>query len=142
MTIFVVPKIEYRMKKREQPAELTRAELEVMQIVWRLNEAFLGEVVEAFREPRPAYTTVSTVIRTLETKGFLAHRVVGKSHRYYPAVGRDEYRSRFMQRVVRNFFNDSPGQVLSFLAESGSLTVEQYEELKRVARQLVESSEK
>lgn len=129
-------------KKREQPAELTRAELEVMQIVWRLNEAFLGEVVEAFHEPRPAYTTVSTVIRTLETKGFLAHRVVGKSHRYYPAVGRDEYRSRFMQRVVRNFFNDSPGQVLSFLAESGSLTVEQYEELKRVARQLVETSEK
>lgn len=130
------------MRKKEQPAELTRAELEVMQIVWRLNEAFLGEVVDAFQEPRPAYTTVSTVIRRLESKGFLGHRVVGKSHRYYPAVGRDEYRSRFMRRVVRNFFDDSPGQVLSFLAESGSLTVEQYEELKRMARQIAETSEK
>lgn len=130
------------MKKKKQPSELTRAELEVMQIIWRLGEAFLGEVVEQFAEPRPAYTTVSTVIRTLETKGFLAHHAVGKSHRYYPAVTRDEYRSRFMQRVVSNFFNDSPGQVLSFLAESGTLTVEQYEELKRVARQIAEDTEK
>lgn len=130
------------MKKKKQPSELTRAELEVMQIVWRLGEAFLGEVVEQFAEPRPAYTTVSTVIRTLEAKGFLAHNAVGKSHRYYPAVTRDEYRSRFMQRVVSNFFNDSPGQVLSFLAESGTLTVEQYEELKRVARQIAEDTEK
>lgn len=130
------------MKKKKQPTELTRAELEVMQIVWRLGEAFLGEVVEQFAEPRPAYTTVSTVIRTLEAKGFLAHHAIGKSHRYYPAVTRDEYRSRFMQRVVSNFFNDSPGQVLSFLAESGSLTVEQYEELKRVARQIAEDTEK
>lgn len=130
------------MKKKKQPAELTRAELEVMQIVWRLGEAFLGEVVEQFAEPRPAYTTVSTVIRTLETKGFLTHHAIGKSHRYYPAVTRDEYRSRFMQRVVSNFFNDSPGQVLSFLAESGTLTVEQYEELKRVARQIAEDTKK
>lgn len=130
------------MKKKKQPTELTRAELEVMQIVWRLGEAFLGEVVEQFAEPRPAYTTVSTVIRILEAKGFLLHHVVGKSHRYYAAVSRDEYRSRFMQRVVRNFFDDSPGQVLSFLAESGTLTVEQYEELKRVARQIVEDAEK
>lgn len=130
------------MEKKKQPSELTRAELEVMQIIWRLGEAFLGEVVEQFAEPRPAYTTVSTVIRTLETKGFLAHHAVGKSHRYYPAVTRDEYRSRFMQRVVSNFFNDSPGQVLSFLAESGTLTVEQYEELKRVARQIAENTEK
>lgn len=125
------------MKKKNQPAELTRAELEVMQHIWRLKEAFLGEVVEEFAEPRPAYTTISTVIRTLETKGFVKHRVMGKSHRYYPAVSKEEYRSRFMKRVVSNFFNDSPGQVLSFLAESGTLTVEQYEELKRVARQIV-----
>lgn len=124
------------MKQKKQPAELTRAELEVMQHLWRLGEAFLGEVVGAFVEPRPAYTTVSTVIRTLEAKGFVKHHVVGKCHRYYPAVAKEDYRSGFMKRVVSNFFNDSPGQVLSFLADSGTLTVEQYEELKRVARQI------
>lgn len=128
-----------RKKQTAQPLELTRAELEVMQHIWRLGEAFLGEVVEQFVEPRPAYTTVSTVIRTLETKGFVKHRVVGKSHRYSPAVSKEEYRAGFMKRVVSNFFNDSPGQVLSFLAESGSLTVEQYEELKRIAKQIVET---
>lgn len=130
-----------RQKGKNQPLELTRAELEVMQHIWRLGEAFLGEVVEQFVEPRPAYTTISTVIRTLETKGFVKHRVVGKSHRYSPAVSKEEYRAGFMKRVVSNFFNDSPGQVLSFLAESGSLTVEQYEELKRIAKQIVETDE-
>ncbi|MDE5944991.1 MAG: BlaI/MecI/CopY family transcriptional regulator [Rikenella sp.] len=130
-----------RQKGKNQPLELTRAELEVIQHIWRLGEAFLGEVVEQFVEPRPAYTTISTVIRTLETKGFVKHRVVGKSHRYSPAVSKEEYRAGFMKRVVSNFFNNSPGQVLSFLAESGSLTVEQYEELKRIAKQIVETDE-
>lgn len=125
------------MKQKKQPTELTRAELEVMQIVWRLRQAFLGEVVEQFSEPRPAYTTVSTVIRTLETKGFIAHHAIGKSHRYYAAISKEEYRSRFMQRVISSFFNDSPGQVLSFLAENSSLTIEQYEELRRVAQEIL-----
>ena len=118
---------------------MTRAELEVMQHIWRLREAFLGEIVDSFTEPRPAYTTISTVIRTLETKGFVKHHVVGKSHGYYPAISIEEYRGRFMQRVVSKLFDNSPGQVLSYLAESGSLTVEQYEELRRVARQIVEA---
>lgn len=126
------------MKKKKQTTELTRAELEVMQLIWRAEKTFLGEVVDAFPEPRPAYTTVSTVIRTLEAKGFVKHHVVGKSHQYYPAVTKEEYRSGFMQRVVSNFFDDSPGQVLSFLAESGTLSVEQYEELKRIARQIAD----
>lgn len=130
------------MKKKTQPTELTRAELDVMQIVWELGNAFLGEVVEQFAEPRPAYTTVSTVIRTLETKGFVDHKVVGKSHQYYAAVSKEEYRSRFMKRVVSNFFNNSPGQVLSFLAESGTLSIEQYEELRRAAQQILEQTEK
>jgi predicted transcriptional regulator len=129
-----------RPKQTKQPLELTRAELEVMQHIWRLGEAYLGEVVDQFVEPRPAYTTISTVIRTLEAKGFVTHRVVGKSHRYSPAVTKEEYRAGFMKRVVSNFFNDSPGEVLSFLAwESGSLSVGQYEELRRVARQIVEA---
>ena len=127
------------MKQKKQPTEMTRAELEVMQHIWRLREAFLGEIVDSFTEPRPAYTTISTVIRTLETKGFVKHHVVGKSHRYYPAISKEEYRGRFMQRVVSKLFDNSPGQVLSYLAESGSLTVEQYEELRRVARQIVEA---
>ncbi len=129
-----------RPKQTKQPLELTRAELEVMQHIWRLGEAYLGEVVDQFVEPRPAYTTISTVIRTLEAKGFVPPRVVGKSHRYSPAVTKEEYRAGFMKRVVSNFFNDSPGEVLSFLAwESGSLSVGQYEELRRVARQIVEA---
>lgn len=128
------------MKMNKKPTELTRAELEVMQIIWKLGNAFLGEIVEEYPEPKPAYTTVSTVILTLRKKGFIAYKTIGKSNRYYPVISKEEYRSKFMRRVMQNFFNDSPGQVLSFFAESGNLSIEQYEELKRVAQQIVEKS--
>lgn len=118
--------------------QLTRAELEVMQIIWRLGTPFLGEVVEAFPLPRPAYTTISTVIRTLEKKGFLTHTTVGKSHNYRPTISREEYRGQYMKSVVGNFFNNSPAELLSFFAQSGTLTIEQHEELRQIARQIVE----
>ncbi len=130
------------MRIRKQNPELTRAELEVMQIIWRLGKAFLGEVVEAFTQPRPAYTTISTVIHTLKKKGYVAYKAAGKSYCYYPAVTKEEYRSGLMRRVVSNFFNDSPGQLFSFFAESGSLSVEQYEELKQIARQIALGGDK
>lgn len=130
------------MENNRKEKELTRAELDVMQIVWRLGNAFLGEIVEEFPEPRPAYTTISTVIHTLRKKGFIGCRSMGKSYQYYPAVTKEEYRSGFMRKVVRNFFDDSPGQVLSYFAESGSLSVEQYEELQQVAKQIIEQANK
>lgn len=127
-----------KKRKNEKPKELTRAELEVMQVIWQLKEAFLGEIVDQFPEPRPAYTTISTVIHTLEGKGFVSHHVVGKSHRYFPLITKENYRASFMDRVMHNFFNNSPGQVVSYFAHSGKLTVEQYEELKKVAQEIVQ----
>lgn len=122
--------------------QLTRAELEVMQIIWQLDSPFLGQIVEAFEQPRPAYTTISTVIRTLEKKGFLTHKTVGKSHSYQPTISRVEYRSQYVKNVVRNFFDNSPAELFSYFAQSGTLTVEQHEELRRIAEQIVEGSNK
>ncbi|MFR5871085.1 MAG: BlaI/MecI/CopY family transcriptional regulator [Alistipes sp.] len=88
------------MKKeteRENMRELTRAELEIMQILWDEKNAFVNDILERMPEPKPAYNTVSTIVRILEKKGAVGHEVLGKSHRYYPLFGREAYTQNLMQ---------------------------------------------
>ena len=106
------------MKKeteRENMRELTRAELEIMQILWDEKNAFVNDILERMPEPKPAYNTVSTIVRILEKKGAVGHEVLGKSHRYYPLFGREAYTQNLMQGVVRNFFGNSFARMVSFL---------------------------
>ena len=84
--------------------ELTRAELEIMQILWSLGKGFVNDVLAVMPEPKPAYNTVSTIIRILEKKGFVAHNSYGKSHEYYPLVDKDSYTGCFMNSGLNNFF--------------------------------------
>lgn len=124
---------------KQSTAELTRAELEVMLIIWEKGKVFLNAIYEGFPEGenRPAYTTISTFVRILERKGYIGHETYGKSHSYFPLVSKDEYTGRFMQNVMNNFFNNSPSQLLSFFADSGKLTVAQYDELRAVAEKII-----
>lgn len=124
---------------KQVSTELTRAELEVMQIIWEKEKVFMSDIYEGFPEGenRPAYTTISTFVRILERKGYVGHKTYGKSHRYYPLVSKNDYTSRFMQNVMNNFFNNSPSQLLSFFADSGKLTTTQYEELKAAAEKII-----
>ena len=119
--------------------ELTRAELEIMKIVWRKGPLFFSELYESFPdgENRPAYTTVSTFVRILVKKGYLGFKVFGKSNQYFSLVGKQEYTKGYMQSVLHNFFDNSPTQLLSFFSDHGKLTPEQYEELKAVAEKIL-----
>ena len=81
--------------------ELTRGEEEIMQILWRLGDAVVNEIIAQTKEPRPKYTTVATFLKILENKGFVNHTPEGKSHRYYPAVSREEYARGVMSSVCR-----------------------------------------
>ena len=87
--------------------ELTKAELQIMQVLWRKENAFVNEILQDLEEPRPAYNTVSTVLRVLQNKGFVAYRSFGKNYQYYPLVSKESYTNRFMNRVVDNFFSGS-----------------------------------
>ena len=78
---------------RPKSQELTPAELEIMQILWTRGKGFVNDVIELLPEPKPAYNTVSTVLRVLEKKGFVGYKAYGKSHEYYPLVDRDSYTS-------------------------------------------------
>ncbi len=126
------------MKKKEF-TELTRAEDSVMQIIWTLKQAFLGEIIEQFKEPRPAKTTIATVIKILENKGFVAHETFGKNHRYYAIVSKEEYRSGLTQSIAARFFDNSPAQLLTAFSEQGKITAEQYDELLEVARKMLKA---
>ena len=114
---------------KERPQELTRAELEIMQILWNREVGFVNDILEDMPHPKPAYNTVSTIVRILEKKGFVGHRSYGKSHEYYPIIDRDIYTGGFMSSVLNNFFGGSASRMMSFLSSNNSISVEEVDEI-------------
>jgi BlaI family penicillinase repressor len=119
--------------------ELTRAEEQVMQILWKLERAFVKDIVEDFPEPKPAYNTVSTIIRILEKKGVVSHKAYGNTYEYYPLVGRDEYKKRFLASFVRRYFGGSFSDMVSFFAGGRDLSLEELEDLQARLREEIEA---
>lgn len=117
-------------------ATLTKAEEQVMQILWEQEEGFVKDLLSFFPEPRPAYNTVSTIIRILEKKGFVDHRSFGKSHQYFPLVSREQYRSERFSSLMNDYFNNSMKQVLSHFGKTGSLNLKEAEEIIQLMEEL------
>lgn len=114
--------------------ELTKAEEEVMQILWRLKKAFIKEILEKFDEPRPAYSTVSTIIRILLEKGFVNYRVYGRTYQYFPVISKDDYRKSQMSSFVKDYFSNSYQKMVSFFAREDSITVKDMEEIMEMLK--------
>ena len=112
--------------------ELTKAEEQIMQVLWRLEKAIVRDVVEDLPEPRPAYNTVSTVVRILEKKGFVSHRAYGKTHEYFPVVSRDEYRKSYVKSFIRRYFGNSFQEMVSFFASGRDVSLQGLEEVRRL----------
>ncbi len=115
---------------------LTKAEEQVMQILWDKKEGFVKDLRQQFPEPRPAYNTVSTIIRILEKKGFVDHRSFGKSHQYYPVVSRDLYRTERFSRLMKDYFSNSMKQVLSHFGKSDSLNMKEVDEIIKMMEEI------
>ena len=109
--------------------ELTKAELQIMQVLWQKENAFVNEILQELEEPRPAYNTVSTVLRVLQNKGFVAYRSFGKNYQYYPLVSKESYTNRFMNRVVDNFFSGSVKAMVSFFTKKEKMSVQEIDAL-------------
>ncbi len=112
-----------------QGKELTRAELEIMQILWLRDGQFLSDIISAIQEPRPAYTTVSTIVRILVKKGFVSHSGHGKQYCYSPTITKEEYTEAMMSRMKTNFFEGSVANMISFFARKEKLSQSEIEEL-------------
>ncbi len=114
------------MKKKLQ---LTRAEEQVMQILWEMGEGLVRDILEQFDEPRPARNTVSTVVRILEKKGFVDHKSYGNVYLYFPLVTREEYSRHQLFGLLESYFDNSFPAMASFFAREKDLTMAEMEEL-------------
>lgn len=112
--------------------ELTRAEEQVMQELWKLGKAFVKDIIDQMDEPKPAYNTISTIIRILETKGFVDHESFGKSHRYYAKVSKDVYKEFATGKLLSGYFDNSPRSMLSFFLAENKLNMKEADELLRL----------
>lgn len=116
--------------KKQKMQELTKAELEIMQIIWRLGKEFIvRDVHDMMPEPRPAYNTVSTMVRILDTKGFLTHKTYGHTNIYKEAVSKDDYTGRFMQGVLNSFFEGSVSRLVTFFSDNKNISVQEADEI-------------
>lgn len=109
--------------------ELTKAEEQVMQLLWKKEKAFVKDLVEEMPEPKPAYNTVSTIVRILEKKGFVDHNAYGKTHEYFPLISRKEYTRSFMKNFMRNYFSGSFQEMVSFFAKEDNMSLSDFDEL-------------
>jgi BlaI family transcriptional regulator, penicillinase repressor len=116
--------------------ELTKAEEQVMQILWRLSKGFLKDIVESFPQPRPAYTTVSTVIRVLVKKNFIGYKTYGKTNEYYPLMSKTDYFKSKLKPIITNYFNGSKRDMASFFANS-HLNLSELEEVKSLIEEKI-----
>jgi len=109
--------------------EITKAEEEVMQVLWDLDAAFVKDIIAQFPDPKPAYNTVSTFIRILQQKGYVGHEPQGRSHKYYPIITKEAYTKTFMKGLVSRYFSGSFKQMVSFFANEEDLSLAELEQL-------------
>nr|WP_121811678.1 BlaI/MecI/CopY family transcriptional regulator [Mucilaginibacter kameinonensis] len=116
--------------------ELTRAEEQVMQILWQLNEAMVKEIIEQMPDPKPAYNTVSTVVRVMEGKGFVNHKAYGNTHVYFPLISEAQYKKFTFDKMMNNYFSNSYKSLVSFIANEKKLDLRQLDELSDLLEDL------
>jgi len=119
--------------------ELTKAEEQIMQILWEIGEGFVNDMIDRMEEPKPAYNTVSTIVRILEKKGFVAHRAYGKSHQYYPVVDKKVYTRSFLKNFVGSYFGNSFQELVSFFAKTDNMSVGDLETLMNEVKKDLEN---
>lgn len=110
-----------------------------MQVLWDIKKGFVNDVMDKLSEPKPAYNTVSTIIRILEKKGFVGHNAYGKTHEYYPLVTKDSYTKGFMKGFVENYFSNSYKNMVSFFSKNENLTLKEMEEMIKILQEQVDT---
>ncbi|MGC1472013.1 MAG: BlaI/MecI/CopY family transcriptional regulator [Psychroserpens sp.] len=110
--------------------QLSKTEEQLMQHLWKLEKAFMKDLLDAFPDPKPATTTVATLLKRMINKGFVDYNLYGKSREYYPLVKKKDYFSKHVNTLIKTFFNDSASQFASFFTTETDLSKEELEDLK------------
>ncbi|MDI5898999.1 MULTISPECIES: BlaI/MecI/CopY family transcriptional regulator [Flavobacterium] len=122
--------------------QLTNAEEQVMEHLWKLEKAFMKDLLEAYPKPKPATTTIATLLKRMIDKQFVAYNEFGNSREYYPLVKKTDYFSKHVNGLISNFFNNSASQFASFFTTETNLSQTELEELKKIIDSEIQKKKK
>jgi len=109
--------------------KLTKAEKDVMMIIWEMERGIVSEMIDKLPNPKPPHSTISSIVRILEKKGFVGHKAYGRTHEYFPLVSKEDYSRRTIQQLASDYFGGSMSRLVSFIAEEEDLDLKQIGEL-------------
>ena len=115
--------------------KLSKAEEQLMEFIWNQEKAFMKEIIESYPEPKPATTTIATLLKRMQDKGFVAYELFGNSRQYYPLVKKEDYFSKHVNDIIKDFFGNSALQFASFFTQKSDLSAEELEDLKKIIEQ-------
>ena len=116
--------------------ELTKAEDQIMQILWRLEKGFVKDIIDHFPQPKPAYNTVSTIVRILEKKGFIGYKAYGKTHEYFALIPKEKYTRFYLNNMMKGYFDGSVQNLVSFFAKENKMDVPDIDLLMKQLQEL------
>ena len=122
--------------------KLSKSEEQLMEYIWQAGKAFMKDLIDAFPEPKPANTTIATLLKRMTDKGVISYTQYGNSREYYPLVEKSEYFSKHVNSIIKNYFDDSVLQFASFFTRETNLTKEQLEELKKIVDKEIQKKKK
>lgn len=115
--------------------KLSKSEEQLMQYIWELEQAFLNELLEMYPDPKPASSTVATLLKRMKKKGYIDYEQLGRSRRYYPLVEKSDYFSRYINGLIKKYFDGSPSTFASFFTTETDLSDQELEELQEIIKQ-------
>lgn len=117
-------------KRRDM--QLSKTEEQIMELIWNKEKVFLKDLIDCFPDPKPATTTIATLLKRMQDKGFVGYTVFGNSRQYHPLVKKTDYFSKHVNGIIKNYFGDSALQFASFFTTTSNLTTSELEDLKKI----------
>ncbi|MCK5821487.1 MAG: BlaI/MecI/CopY family transcriptional regulator [Bacteroidales bacterium] len=116
--------------------DLTKAEEQIMQVLWQKGPSFVKEIIPELPDPRPAYSTISTIVRILQEKGFVGHKAYGPTHQYFPIVTKEDYSHFTMKKMLNNYFDGSMKKMVSFFSKKEKMDTKEVEEILELLKKM------
>jgi len=117
---------------------LSKSEEQLMEIIWKHRKMFMKDIIESYPDPKPAGTTVATLLKRMQNKGVIAYKLFGNSRQYYPLIKKEDYFTKHLSEMVEGFFGNSALQFASFFTTTSNLSEKELQELKKIVEQEIE----
>ena len=114
--------------------KLAKREEQIMQVLWEIGPSFVKEIIEQFPDPKPHYNSISTMVRILETKGFISHEAFGKSHQYFSVVSKEDYQKKAVDDLLGSFFNNSTSEMVAYFAKEEKINEDELQSIIKLIK--------